>query len=344
MDDEERSSVCSCSSSSSSSTKHRRRHRHRRKSRHNTDQFHASFSQSQTSTFNPSLVSAQKAPIIIEKVVPNPMIALPQTSPQYASEQPQQSLISPNPDQQTNVNYIPYSNTYQVNEHGEKITQEGNRIVFMDVVQPNINNNKNEAEQYITPTPRSHSHRRRRRSKHIPVIDLRSIENFINKEKSKQRQKDDNDSEDHYLSTADVLELVEEYFDDYKGKKIELNGDDADIMLQHIEASSKKIKHRRSKNSHNEARRGGHSLLTSGPSVNYVERPPIISPPVFNSDPVNEYVTKMYGTSEKTEHETQPPVNNDEANQNYMSPFRYMQSSVNPLLLREYRNAYYQVQ
>jgi hypothetical protein len=355
MDDEDRSSACSCSSSSS---RYYRKHRHRRKSRHNTDQLDTSFSHSQASSFKPpsfslqsnmEMTRSQQAPIIIEKVVPNTMMTIPQASPQYVLEQPQQSFNPPAPLQQKNVNYAPYSSNYEINEHGEKITPGGNRIVYMDVVQPN----KTKEEHYITPTPRSRSHRRR--SKHIPVIDLKSVENFIKIEKSKQRkkQKDDNDSEDNYLSTSDVLELVEGYFDDYKSKKVELNSDDAQAMLNHIATSPKKTKHRRSKSSYNNTHRESRSILTSGPTVNYVERPSIVSPfqqpniPVLNTDQVNEYVANIYGTSEKTfesnesEHNNTEQFNNNAGvNENFPAAFRYMQSSVNPMLLREYRNAF----
>ncbi len=354
MDDEEHSSSCSCTSSSTEDNRH---HRNKSKSKYNTDPFNASFSHSHTTSFDPLLSSIpnnmkmNKVPIIIEKILPNPMIIKP---PKYILEQPQQLFNHSFPIQQINDNYIPFSDTYQINERGEKITKEGNRILFMDVIQPDKINNQLEPTPYITPR------RHRKRSKHVPILDLRSIENLLQDKKSKQHRKP---IDNHHLSTSDMLEVVEGYFEDYKGRKLKLNGDDAQIMLDHFESSNKKEHRRRRSNSNNKTHRHrhrSHSTFAGGPSINYVERsairpssqPKFIEqeqqpiPSVSNNEQVNEYVSNLYRTSQPSSpinhHESQPANNTDMTtvvDQDYMSPFRYMQSSVNPLLLREYRNA-----
>ncbi len=355
MDDEERSSSCS---SSSSSTDHNRHHHEKSKT----------FSHLHTGSFDPSSIpnnmGTKKLPIIIEKVVPNPMITRP---PQYLLEQSDQSFNPFIPIQQSDNNCIPFSETYQINEHGEKITQDGNRILFMDVIQPNMIDNKLETKSYITPKSR------RKRSKHIPIIDLRSVENLLQEKKFKQREKSidkhEKNFEDNHLSTSDMLEVVESYFEDYQGRKSKLNNDDAQTMLEHFQGSHKK-EHRRTKSPDNithHRRRRKRSTLTAGPSVNYVERPAIRAPSqpksiepeqqsistVLNNEQVDEYVSNVYGTPEKTSRPSSP-INHQESQQSstntnkniaiqqdYLSPFRYMQSSVNPLLFREYRNAFY---
>ena len=375
MDDEDQSSSCSYSSSSDSSKNHHQNPHIIQQPIINTSQYNASFSHSQKSSTNPSLLSLQHnnmminrpqlAPIIIEKVVPNSMPIAPkqspkfimQQSPNFIMQQPRQSLLSSTSTKQTNIKYAPYSDTYQVNKRGEKFTKEGNRILFMDVIQPNIKNDKIVPEPYKTPKIRSRSHRRR--SKHIPVIDLQSVENFIKehkKSKSRRISIDNNEQgfEDYRLATSDILEIVDGYFEDFQGRKMSLNGHDAQSMLDHLEAT-KKTRHRR------KSRHRSHSILTSGPSINYVERASIqslsqrefIEPPQqpispeFNSEQVNEHVSNISENtiqsieSSKTQPEMEYLENNNTASMvdlDYMSPFRYMQSSINPLLLREYRN------
>jgi hypothetical protein len=367
MDGEEPSS---CSSSSTEYHHHHRR-RSKSKTKHRTDPLNASFSHSHTSSFDPSSsfiqnnMEMKKAPIIIEKVVPNPMIT---THQKYSLEQPEQSF---NPIQQTDDNYSLFSDTYQINERGEKITKEGNRIVFMDVIQPDtINNNTTSTTTELQPykPPRSH----RKRSKHIPVIDLRSVENLLKKSKSKSHRKnDDNDEipfENDHLSTSDMLEIVEGYFEDYKGRKLKLDSDDAQAILAHFE-SSHQTKHRQTSNPnnhHHHHRRRTHSTLTAGPGVNYVERPSIRPksiesqqqpiPSVLNNEQVGQYVSNIYGTPKNPSQPSSPisphePEPSNDVNQlttatnlEYISPFRYMQSSMNPLLLREYRNNFQGIQ
>jgi len=293
MDDEDYSSSCSSSSTSTDNDRHHHHHHDKSKSKYNPDQFNASFSHSHTSSFDPSsliqnTMEIKKLPIIIEKVVPNPMLT-----------RPQQSLN----------NSISYSDTYQINEHGEKITQEGNRILFMDVVQPNIIESK----------------KHRKRSKHIPIIDLRSFENLLQDQQSKKNLHNQD------LSTSDMLEIIEGYFEDYKGRKLKLNGDDAQTILDHFEASHKN----NSNNKTHRRRRESHSTLSTGPSVNYVERSAIRTLP-----------TEQDQQSIPSEQVNDSQISNDPNNNiagtddDYISPFRYMQSSVNPKLFREYRHTF----
>ncbi len=401
MDDEEHSSSCSCSSSSNSSKEYNRVRHGRQKSKYDTEQVDISFSQS--SSFDPAMVSVQNntdikktqpAPIIIEKVVPNPIMTIPQNYPTYrmqsfnssipmqqsfnSSIPIQQSFNPPIPIQQTTVNYAPYSDNYHINERGEKITSEGNRIIYMDVIQPNTIIPNFQPPPYTTQPPsyttqpppyttqpppyttqsvRSYSHRRR--SKHIPIINLQSIENLFNEKKSKQRQTNIYDNEknlsEQQLTTSDMLEIVEGYFEDYKGRRIQLDGHDAQAMLGHLEPSSKKD-HRRpdSVNKKTHRRRRSYSTINIASSINYVEKSVIKSPSQhssihkqaeYNNEQANDYVSGVYGTSRSittpTNHQETQRVNTVAlSDQDFISPFRYMQSSMNPLLLREYRNTF----
>ncbi|CAF1063614.1 unnamed protein product [Adineta steineri] len=412
MEDEEASSTCSCSSSSVSSREYNRHHRRRQKSKYDqTDQINISALQSQTSAFEPTNIQnnidskkTQQGPIIIEKVVPNQMTTISQKQPTYILQQPQSPYIQQQPQspymiqqpqspyiieqppplpfnhsipiQETSVNYAPYSEDYQVNERGEKITNEGNRILYMDVIQPNMmmnNNNNIEPIPYIAQPVMSRPRRRRRRPKSIPIIDLQSVEKIFSEKKPKQRRRtsiisDQHNIHDEQLSTSDMLEIVEGYFEDYKGRKIKLDGHDAQTMLSQLESSSKRDR-RRSKSSNNKTsrRRQSYSTMNVGPTVSYVDRSIIKSPPkhgsieqpqqqqppTFNNEQVNEYVSNIYGTCEKTSqsirstatphHEPEPSNQINTVNpteQDFISPFRYMQSSINPLLLREYRHTF----
>ncbi|CAF2716739.1 unnamed protein product [Rotaria sp. Silwood2] len=410
MDDEESSSSSSCSSSSSIKSD-----RHRRKgpnARLDTNQSNAANLPSQTSSFDPLSVRnnmemkrPQQTPIVIEKVVPNPMITIPQKRPKYILEQPQESFDYSTPVQETNVDYadcVSLSDSYQINERGEKITKEGNRILFMDVIQPNLTNNKIEPPSYIlqksyttstsntipksyikpkpytTPKsyiiPKAHPRSHRRRTSHIPVIDLQSLQNLFNQRKFKQRREsidsDEKQLNDYHLTTSDMLEIVEEYFEDYKGRKIKLNKHGTQSTLDNLESVSED-EHREANISNHKTHRHrqSHSKLISGPLLNYVERSSIrpvskqasVEPnqsnlSVFHNQQINEYESNIYGKSGKisqtiksptpstNHHETQTSNKSNNVDvtttQDYISPFRYMQSSVNPLLLREYRKAF----
>ena len=386
VDDEEASttSSCSCSSSSSLSSlsmKSGRLHRHRQDSYEDIEQFNALASNSQTNLLNSSsskqndmeIIPLQRTPIVIEKLMPNPIIGVPQNYPSYILEQPQQVSYPSIPVQDTIPTYTAFSDTYRINERGEKITEEGNRILFSDVIQPNVINNNIQAQSYKT--PKFYAYSNRKRSKHIPVIDLQSIQNLLNNRAFKQRRKsiniDEKTLQDHHLATSDMLEIVEEYFEDHKGRKIKLNNHNTQALVDYLEPSN--TKRRRSTHNKRVRRRRTHSTLNAGPSISYVERPYVRpsaehgsielqqqepTPFVINNERVNEYVSNIYGTSEKKsrspksssssssshnhhETETTNTTNNvNVQNQDFVLPLQYMQSSINPLLLREYRKPF----
>lgn len=260
MDMEEHSSS---SSRSTSSSECRRRH-HRSPSKSNT--LTKPFALARNSSFDPTTIPLSqpreqpKPPIIIEKILPNTLLS--PRSP-YALDQPHEILDD---------------EPYSINEHGERISREGNRLVYMDVIRP-----------LDSQSTKIH----RKRSKKVPVLDLRSLENLFHQSEHHQRSSDSNH-----------LEIVEGYFEDAHGRKMKLNGNDAQTVLERFETSN----------------RHHSSTITSGPDINYVERPsqlPSIEAPV------------------------EQPTIKPEDMPDIMSPFRYMQSSVNPLLLREYRHLFF---
>ena len=201
MDDEDQSCTCTSSSSShqsssstmsSISTKHsRKQNRHtlnKPKTVNDTDQFNLAFSNLQTSSFEPVLPEKKfkiiKRPIIIEKVLPKPIQPIPILNPKLPLQ-----LTDPIQKLHVDCNQPEDSSSisYQINEHGEKVTKDGNRIVFMDVVRMNPNQSPpTDLQPYKSSTPRARSHRHRT-SKKIPIIDMRSIEQLFNEENSKQK-------------------------------------------------------------------------------------------------------------------------------------------------------------
>ena len=291
MDMEEHSSSCNESTSSRENRRRHHRRRSRSKTRHHPDTLNRSFSQSHTGSFDPTLIpvtnnlSFTKPPIIIEKVLPNSMLT---PRPVYPFEQ-----HSPLP--------IDDPEPYHVREHCEKISRISNRILSMDVIQPSNNDQ----------TRKSH----RKRSKHIPVLDLRSMENLL-KETEHHRHTATHRSAAH---DDDRAEIVEGYFEDSRGRKLKLNGTDAQTMLEHFETSHRPHRHRTP------------STFTAGPDINYVERsssqlPSMNSPP---PPPPIEHEENVQAPAE--------PFDTPD----FISPFRYMQSSVNPSLFREYRHLFF---
>jgi len=396
MDDEEhscscnssssKSSSCTTTSSSSVSTEYsRREHRHHsneQKLIDDTDQFDESLSNLQTSSFEPVLTKTKiktkktrKTPIIIEKVVPKPVLSIPILNPKL----PEQLLDRSNSIEESNINYVPssdYSNfSYRINEHGEKISNDGNRIVFMDVVQINPTNNQIDSQSYTSPISHARSHRQRS-SKRIPVINIESIERLFNEKNSKNQQRTninvDNKSKDqlnntNHLITSDNLDTIDRYVEEYNGNQMKSN----DQTRTQSESSSTKKSQRKSStisstnSSKSETRhRHNHSVLTIGPSVNYVEHPLIPSlapsdvssqikqnPPtrqILTSEKLNEYLSNIYGiarsvqsTSSSTTHQDIKSLDRAAvANATYISAFRYVRSSMNRNLFEEYRNAY----
>ncbi len=392
MDDEEHH-LCSCSYSNSSKSSHstssistehsRRRNRHysnEQKLSDDSDQYDASFSHLQTSSFEPIIAQntfetkkSRQAPIIIEKVVPKSVVPIPILNPKL----PEQSLDHSNSIEESNLKYVPPSNfssfSYQINENGEKITKNGNRIVFMDVVQMNTDKKPIDSQSYIPirPHPRSH---RQRSSKHTPVIDIPRIEQLFNEKNSKNQRhisiNTDNKSKDqpnhiNPLPILDKLETVVEYFEDYYENQMKLN----DQIVQSDSSSIKKQRRKSSttsstNSSKNETHhRHKHSTLISGPTINYVERPLIPSvtptqvssdikqnnplPPVLTNEKLNEYVSNIYGiarsiksSSSSTHQEIKSLDNITVTNTGSIPQLRYMQNSIDRNLLEEYRNAY----
>ncbi|CAF0904645.1 unnamed protein product [Adineta ricciae] len=239
MDSEENLCSCSCSSdkscsSSSVSTQYTRRKSRQRRSKRqssptDTDQFEMSFSQLVASTFEPIRPNTtskskrkRRKPIIIEKVLPKPV---PCTSGvnMRSSEQPEDPSRS---HPKSELVYIPSSDTscfsYDVNEYGEKITKEGNRIIFMDVVRPSKKINFADPPSYIPVTPDKPRRRRRPKSaRHIPVIDLQQLDKLINEQQSKAQRRASLQSEhtvshdlhqENYLATPDMLDILNKFF------------------------------------------------------------------------------------------------------------------------------------
>jgi hypothetical protein len=394
MDDEEEPS-CSCSyssskSSSSTSSKSteysRKQNRHRsneKKLINDTDQFDASLLNLQTSSFEPVLrrnnIETKKArptPIIIEKIVSKPNLSIPILNPKL----PEQPLNLSNSVEELNINYVPPSDlssfSYRINERGEKITKEGNRIVFMDVIQMNTNKQQIDSQSYVPSISHSRSHRQRS-LKHVPIIDIQSIERLFNEKNSQNQRRTsiniDNKSKDqstntNHLTTSDKLEPINQ---DYHENPIKLNDQTTQATHDQFESSSTKDQRRKSSiisstnSSKSETRhRRSRSSLIAGPPINYVERPLIPSstpseasskiqkivpvPPTLTDEKLNEYLSNIYGTarsiksnSSSTTHQEIRSLNNPTVeNPTYISAFRYMKSSMNRDLFEEYRNAY----
>jgi hypothetical protein len=396
MEDEEHSCSCSCSSKSSSlassiTTEYsRRQNRHRRSNKEklndDTDQFNASFSQLQTSSFEPvstqnhlDLKETGQKPIIIEKVAPKSISSIPVLNRKL----PQQALNSSDSSPKTNINYISSSDfpsfSYEINERGEKITKEGNRIVFMDVVRPTKAKKPTEPPTYVPLKSRSRPHRQRP-SKHIPVVDIQSVEKIFKEKKSKIQRRatltTNKHSEDYLndtkdLTTVDMFEILDGYYEDHDGHKIKLSNHEAQSLLDQLESSDKKKPQRKNSvmsstdSSKSEIRhRHTRPIFTIAPSVHYGERPSIPSlsqsqtssarkqkppaPLVLTDDKLHEYVSNIYGTarsakssSSSDNHEERKPLNETAVIEvGYASALRYMRSSLNSNFLRQQHHAY----
>lgn len=403
MDDEDRSSSCSCSSSSSLSCDYNRHHHHHRSRRNlqddNTDQINPSTSQLQPSSFDPSFpaqnnigfATIQKPPIIVEKVVPNFIRQVEQPQPTYIFEQPEQpfnsiipvqqpcpkyvfqQVLQPNncinPVEEPAIDYAPMPDSYYINESGEKITPEGNRILFMDAIQPNPTENDAIPIMNAPQLKRHRRRHRRRRPDAVPVIDLESIESILNEENAKYRHEnaytDDSLLKDKLLKPSDMLDIVEEYFEDYQGRKINLKKpkkpkqtDQSDV--QYIQEN---IEYDSTNNHMHRHRRRHHDKFTSGPKIDYSEHfstertlePQRSNAQLTSNQYVDDYVSNTRRSSKRSTparksstpsvhpHETQYMTNTRKTPphpEEFISPLRYMQSSINPTLLREYRDAF----
>jgi hypothetical protein len=356
MEDEDQSCACNYSSKSSSSSssisteyshQQSQHHSSREKSPQSddTDQINLLFSNFETSTFEPistqNYFERKKPPIIIEKVLPKPVSSIPILNPIL----PQQSSTS---FQEVNINYIPQSDfssiPYRINERGEKITKDGNRIIFMDVVRPTINKNPNDLQPYTSYTSRPRSHRKRTSKKQLPVYDVDKIQRLFDETKSQKQQhatsntddKSNNDSNNiKHLTASDMLEILDGYFEDPHGQKTKLNNHELQAMLDHFESSNQSKEQHQSSiiSSINSSKSRGHhrrsiSKLTTGSSTNNETNPsitsvsqmqpiPIIkhtSPtlPVFDCSKVNEYIANIYGTLQSIK-STSPSIGQQES-------------------------------
>ena len=397
MENEEDSCSCnysikpSSSSSSSISTKYSHRQseqssiKQKTPDSDDTDQFNISVLNLETSSFEPvstqNSFKTKKPPIIIEKILPKSIPSIPILNPKL----PKQLSEHSNSTQEVNLNYIPVSNdssiSYRINERGEKITKEGNRIIFMDVVRPNLNKNQTDLQSYTPSISKSRSHGKRSSKKHLPIYDVESIQRLYNEKKSKNQQQTNlnttenvNNDSDHTkpTSTPDSLEITGGFFEDSHGHKTKLNQFEVQSILDHFESSSK-IKQQRinsiisstsSSKSGSHNRRSHSKTTTTISSINREEDPSITtvsqiqgipikkltSPTlsILTNDKLHEYVKNIYGTpqsikssSSSTRQESIKSLDKTAVmNTAYVSAFRYMQSSINPNLIREYRNAY----
>ncbi|CAF2099653.1 unnamed protein product [Rotaria magnacalcarata] len=385
MDDEEKSSsyTCSsksCSSLSSSSAQHSCKRSqcrsYKQKSSDDTDQFEESSSNGQASSFEPISTSKnsrvrekRKPPIVIEKVVPTVPSSIPILNPFL----PQQPWDISNCEQESTAGSLSKSDvpsfSYRINEHGEKITKEGNRIVFMDVFRPNTNNNTIDLQSYRSSKSRSRS---RRQPKHIPVIDIQSVQQFIDEKHSKNQRHTSiisdksvdraNDTTPR-LKTKDMIEIIDEYFKDYNGHKTNLSNHEIQSIDDHVKSPNAQKPRRTASiisstnsSTNRSLHRRSHSAANAGVKVNYVGRSTISSTssmvkpivPVVSDEKINEYVSNTYGTnrsitsktSSKKREESIPSNIPTTLNPTYIPAFRYMQSSANSNLVREYYNAY----
>ena len=390
MDEDEKQS-CSCATTSSSkskssvstssaSTEYSRKPNRSRttKSKPNddTDQFNASFSNLQTSSFEPispqKTIKNKKPPIIIEKVVPKPISSIPILNPKL----PQPLFDIPAPIPESHTNYHTSSDlasiSYEINERGEKITKEGNRIVFMDVVPMNRSKKPIDLQSSSsTRVPRSH---RQKSTRPIPIINVQSIEKLFHEKNSPNQRRSTTKTgtrpnEQHqitnHLTTADQFEIVEQYFEGSRRNKSHSTETTIDSILSSNNQGRKpSLKSSTNSSKSEKHHRRSQSTLITGPSINYVERPVVSSlthnqistlvpqkaptPPVINANKLQEYIADIYGTarsiqssSSGTTHQDIRSVNNSAVtNATYISAFRYMQSSVNRDLFQEYRNAY----
>ena len=248
MDDEDHS--CSCSSSTSStnssiktmssaSTEYSRKTNRSRlqksKTMDDTDQFNLPLSNLQTSFFEPiqsrKNTTRKKRPIIIEKVLPKSAVSIPILYPKL----PPSTSNSPNSNEEILLDsHQPFDSTsisYEINDRGEKITKQGNRIVFMDVVRMNTDPKAIESPSYQSSTSRRrHRSHRHPVSKQIPIIDLQSIERLFNEKDSTnpprasittEHRAKEQTQYTHHSTTPAQFEIIEQYFEDYQGNKIQ---------------------------------------------------------------------------------------------------------------------------
>lgn len=399
MEDEEHSSSCTCSSHScsstsscSTSTKNSRKKRTRQnsskhKSSDDTDQFDELYTKLPGSFFEPietrkthEREHSRKTPIIIEKVVPTVPKSIPILNPLPTL----QSLDIANTEHEKNPAPRSQSHaslgSYRINERGEKITKEGNRIIYMDVVRANMTTDK--IDPHVTESLKSRSRsRRKHQSKEIPVIDIQQIQQFIDEKiTEKQRIPAISTNAASVSSTIDIIPLTKKdvsiLIDQHINKYIEnkpnnLNNQDTQLPK---EGSQISIKHKLQRklstvstiysSKHEIRQRRSHSVRTDNSAIDHVEhaslasaslsqtssipKPKSRTPSIITSEKLDEYVANIYGTrsarsdtvSSKVSQEVQQPATPKAPQPEFISPFRYMTSSVNPSIMLEFHKAY----
>ncbi|CAF3481331.1 unnamed protein product, partial [Rotaria sp. Silwood2] len=85
--------------------------------------------------------------------------------------------------------------------------------------------------------PRRHR-RHRHRLSHIPVLDAQAVESIISEKKAKQQQRKTTGADEKYLTTSDMLEMVDEYFGEYKGRKRKSKTHPVQTKFDHLELSN----------------------------------------------------------------------------------------------------------
>ena len=395
MEEHEDSNSCSCSDSPLQSPSRSRSSSNSSRTSINTqateaqadgDEFNLAMGDFQVSSFEPHINSPTNSnePIIIEKVQPKSTRSIPLAEPTFIKKkrsskikatQPQMELPAESEMQQ--VNYVPKSDPYPVsyfiNERGEKITKDGNRLIFMDVIQPIVDkkqkNTKLDHNQNLNRTEKSS----RKKSTQIPMIDIESVERLFQEKKLKKRRKSIPLSEaGNHQNQIESVDLFK-YAISRRSEARERKGSTSQF-LETVSRPDRLIPSINSvpsilNSSQGTARKRETSLIKGGPSPNYSHQAsilassdnaamPIRSLPsrvnpsaAMTDEQLNEYVSKIYGTSRSVRSSSrstvQPPTPTTPLIQSppmngahFASALRYMPNFLNSLLLREYRNAY----
>ena len=397
MEDEEQTCSCASSTSTSSSSSHTSissspsTNSSPSKSEAHSDQFDASIAHIQVSSFEPERTgqkkTSRKAPIIIEKVQPNPLLALPILHPKLPRQRQIPSIKSiPLPDEEVEIAPVPLSDpfniSYQVNERGEKITKDGNRLMYMDVVRPAIRKQTDASDTHQSPKKPLRTDRRR--SSQIPIIDIQSLERLFQEKhvterrtssRNTDRQSNEHHREFRQLIASDMLPTIDDYFQYDEQHSSKSNRHEDPVTPTYMQAADPQRKSIRTVSSVPSSTRRlhqrSHSIM---PSTHYGQQSPVSSHrsreaqkvtlplrlkpthPVsstLTNEQLNEFVSNIYGTAgsvrssssslnrpkvqASTNESFQPMQPTSLANHSYASAFRYMQSSINPNLLREYR-------
>lgn len=348
-DSKSKSSSESISSYSSSGTDSRKD-----ESSDNADQFDRTLKNYQVSSFEPEPIRRRNqgissAPIIIEKKIP----ALPVLQPHFPKARSKRKEFRPQA-VETNVDYVPSTNpfsiSYQINERGEKITKDGNRLVFMDVVRPTMNHPEKELPIY--PTKKSN----RRQSTHIPVLDLQNIEDFFEEARKQRRRQsihldqsqtfNPTPTEKRSLTTTDLFRTIDQH------------------SIHSSLSTGKRSSHNRSSASHQPSI-SARSHRSEKSTHSFIEKKAYPTPPALTNEQVNQYVSNIYGAAgsirsssrstsrqpvcasaassiKGVNHQTPiiagPPVSYP----SYLAHLRYVRTGMNPNTLQQpSQNAYY---